>query len=230
MSTTTTVRSAVKTGRASGNVIVQDYQNPVYASTLSIKTNGFAGETLVQVALTGNTTVSLNVSDGTIHPFIGDKAAFYFSADSTNRVVSFGTGFADVQVLTILASGYGIAAFEYNGTSWIPSYVTSGATAGTDVQTPAYTATLSVTTTQRTTKLIPAQLTGAMTINMVSTSAIAGDVLEVAFGADGTQRVVTFGTGLKTSGTMTIPATKFGGIRFMYDGTEWIATGREITA
>jgi len=29
---------------------------------------------------------------------------------------------------------------------------------------------------------------------------------------------------------MTIPASKFGGIRFVYDGTQWIATGREITA
>jgi len=59
---------------------------------------------------------------------------------------------------------------------------------------------------------------------------VAGDQASFTFGADGTNRVVTFGTGMKSSGTLTVVASKWGGITFQYDGTQLVALGREITA
>jgi len=219
------IRSQVKTNRASGNVITQTCQQPAYAASLAI-----TPDSEDCIVAPGQLTGALTLTIVSANSLIGDKVKFYFAADATNRVVTFSTGFVNTNTLTVLASGYGFAEFEYNGTSWVAKSISSGATTAADIQTPAYTATLSVTTTARATKLMPAQLTGAMTINMVTTSAQAGDIIHMIFGADGTNRVVTFGTGLKSSGTMTVIASKFGGIQFMYDGTEWVAMGREITA
>lgn len=206
-----------------GRTITQDYQPVAYATPIALAPT--AQLTTVKIAaLTG----VLTLTAGTTIPFIGDQMDILFTGDSVDRVVTFSTGFEGLANLTVTGSARAIARFQFNGTKWI--YVSSATTNVSDVQTPAYTATLAVTTTARSTRVLPAQLTGAMTINMTSTASIAGDVLEFGFGADGTNRVVTFGTGLKSSGTLTVTASKWGGIRFIYDGTQWIATGREITA
>lgn len=77
-----------------------------------------------------------------------------------------------------------------------------------------------------------AQLTGAMTINAATTLANLTQWDEVIFilEVDGTQRVVTFGTGFKSSGTVTIPADKGATVRGIYDGTSIRIYSREIYA
>lgn len=77
-----------------------------------------------------------------------------------------------------------------------------------------------------------AQLTGAMTINAATTIAnlTQGDEVIFLFEADGTQRVVTFGTGFKASGTVTVPADKGATCRGIYDGTSVRIYAREIYA
>lgn len=77
-----------------------------------------------------------------------------------------------------------------------------------------------------------AQLTGAMTINAATTIANLTQFDEVVFlfEADGTERIVTFGTGFKSSGTVTIPIDKGATVRGVYDGTSVRITGREIYA
>lgn len=77
-----------------------------------------------------------------------------------------------------------------------------------------------------------AQLTGAMTINAATTLAnlTQWDEVIFVFEADGTQRIVTFGTGFKASGTVTIPADKGARCRGIYDGTSICIYAREIYA
>lgn len=77
-----------------------------------------------------------------------------------------------------------------------------------------------------------AQLTGAMTINAATTIAnlTQWDEVIFVFEVDGTQRIVTFGTGFKSSGTVTIPADKGARCRGIYDGTSICIYAREIYA
>lgn len=77
-----------------------------------------------------------------------------------------------------------------------------------------------------------AQLTGAMTINAATTvsNLTQWDEVIFIFEVDGTQRVVTFGTGFKSSGTVTIPADKGATVRALYDGTSLRVMSREIYA
>lgn len=75
-----------------------------------------------------------------------------------------------------------------------------------------------------------AQLTGAMTINATLTALQQFAEVVFHFGTDGTQRIVTFGTGFKSSGTVTIPASKGAVVRAIYNGTDLVVTTREIWA
>jgi hypothetical protein len=77
-----------------------------------------------------------------------------------------------------------------------------------------------------------AELTGAMTINAATTIANLSQFDEVIFffDADGTQRIVTFGTGFLDSGTITIPADKGAVARGIFDGTAIRIASREIYA
>lgn len=76
------------------------------------------------------------------------------------------------------------------------------------------------------------QLTGAMTINAATTVSRLSQWDEVVFWfeVDGTQRIVTFGTNFKSSGTVTIPADKGAAVRCIFDGTNLRVVSREIYA
>ena len=77
-----------------------------------------------------------------------------------------------------------------------------------------------------------AQLTGATTLNASTTIAnlTQGDEVVFLFEADATERIVTFGTGFKSSGTVTIPINKGATARGLYDGTSVRIYAREIYA
>lgn len=77
-----------------------------------------------------------------------------------------------------------------------------------------------------------AQLTGAMTINAATTISRLNqwDEVNFWFEVDGTQRIVTFGTGFKSSGTVTIPADKGAVVKAKFDGTDLRVCSREIYA
>ena len=77
-----------------------------------------------------------------------------------------------------------------------------------------------------------AQLTGAMTINAATTigNLTQGDLVIFLFEADGTERVVTFGTGFKSSGTVTVTAAKGATCLGVFDGTSVKIVAREIYA
>ncbi len=75
-----------------------------------------------------------------------------------------------------------------------------------------------------------AQLTGAMTLNATLTALQQFSEVVFHFGTDGTQRIVTFGTGFLSSGTVTIPANKGAVVRAIYNGTSLAVVSREIWA
>jgi hypothetical protein len=75
-----------------------------------------------------------------------------------------------------------------------------------------------------------ASLTGAMTINATLTAMLQFSQVVFYFANDGTERIVTFGTGFLASGTVTIPASKGATCIGFYDGASIRITSREIHA
>lgn len=78
--------------------------------------------------------------------------------------------------------------------------------------------------------VVYAQLTGAMTINATFPGLLQFQRVNFFFSTDGTQRIVTFGTGFVSSGTLTVPANKDAIVSAIYDGTNLRVTNREIQA
>ena len=75
-----------------------------------------------------------------------------------------------------------------------------------------------------------AQLTGSMTINVTATGLLMFDKVVFYFSTDATQRIVTFGTGFVSSGTVTIPASEDAIVTGYFDGTNIRISSREIGA
>lgn len=73
-----------------------------------------------------------------------------------------------------------------------------------------------------------ATLTGAMTINATLTNLLQFDRVCFHFTPDSTGRVVTFGTGFVSSGTLTTVASKDSTVWAIFDGTNLKITSREI--
>jgi hypothetical protein len=105
-----------------------------------------------------------------------------------------------------------------------------------DYQSPAYATPLAISIKGPACRTLiqPAQLTGALSITIgvgsSTTPPLVGDEVEFLFGADGTNRVVTFSTGFITPGTVTVTASKFAYVSFMFNGTAWQEMSRSITA
>ncbi len=73
-----------------------------------------------------------------------------------------------------------------------------------------------------------ATLTGAMTINVTCPGLLQFQRVVFHFCPDGTGRVVTFGTGFVSSGTVTTVASKDTTVTAIYDGTNLKIMSREI--
>ncbi len=96
-----------------------------------------------------------------------------------------------------------------------------------EIQTITYGSTKTVATTHEETIMQFAQLTGAMTINATVTDCYKGDKLYCQFATDGTARVVTFGTNFITGGTLTIPASSWAEVIFLFNGAKWVEATRQ---
>jgi len=100
-----------------------------------------------------------------------------------------------------------------------------------DVQAQlVYAAVLAATILNSETVLPIAQLTGAATLNLtVDGNVPVGSNLLVQVSADGTDRVLTFGTG-SSAGAQTIPANTSKNLFFKYDGANFILMGTFVYA
>jgi len=102
---------------------------------------------------------------------------------------------------------------------------------GVSVQLVAYAATSTPTLVANENNPLVvsyAQLTGAMTINAVVTKLKQFQPVTFLFSTDGTQRIVTLGTGFISSGTVTIAANKNAVVDGIFDGTSIRISSREI--
>jgi len=99
-----------------------------------------------------------------------------------------------------------------------------------DAIQPAYATPLAIIPTAQVTLVNPAQLTGALTMTANVTNLYVGDIVRCMFSADATNRVVTFSTGFASAGTLTVVASKFGFVDFMFNGTVLQEMGRALTA
>jgi uncharacterized membrane protein len=97
-------------------------------------------------------------------------------------------------------------------------------------QSKAYAATIAIRPNASITTVVVAQLTGAATITVSNTRSYAGDILRIVFSADASIRVVTFGSGFQSAGTLSVAATKYGAATFIFNGTTWVEISRAATA
>ena len=189
---------------------------------------------LCYAALTGAMTINVTVTK--LLQF--QKVFWYFTADATTRVVTLGTGFLGAAspnmvgaTITIPASLNAVVSTFFDGVALrVVDVQVEGR--GETIENTAYGATLEVVDQFARHHIIaPAQLTGALTLNATAvTKWINGDQATFHFSTDGTQRVVTFGTNILSSGTITIPANKTATARGYFNGTSICITGREISA
>ena len=91
-------------------------------------------------------------------------------------------------------------------------------------QTPDYAATIAATVKQMETFIQPAELTGAVTLNLTIDSQVtAGAKLHLKLDADGTNRTVTLGTGFDASAAdITVTANTVVFKSFVYDGAAFV--------
>jgi hypothetical protein len=99
-----------------------------------------------------------------------------------------------------------------------------------DAQTITYGATLALIPTEQVNLFQIGQLTGALTLTSSNTNLYVGDIVRILFSADASNRIVTFSTGFAVSGTLTVTASKFGFVDFIYNGVSLQEMGRAVTA
>jgi hypothetical protein len=116
----TTARfTGAKNADNTGQALSLGFQSVAYGATIALTTKPFEAYTLVQVAqLTGALTMTAGVGSSTTPPFVGDEIQILFSADATNRVVTFSTGFLTSGTMTVSASKTATIRFIFNGTAW----------------------------------------------------------------------------------------------------------------
>lgn len=223
---------AVVTGKQYGKNYLQQSYSATSALKLVAREKGEDIHVLY-ASLTGAMTINLSFTD--LDQF--QKVHFYLTADTTARTVTFGTGFLGSapqmrgSTLLVPASSNAMVSCVYDGTDLrIVSVSAQGR--GETIETPAYAAAIEVTDQAAKWHIVaPAQLTGALTLNATAvTKHSIGDEFVFHFSTDGTQRIVTFGTNILSSGTVTIPANKTATARGFFNGTSICISGREISA
>lgn len=97
-----------------------------------------------------------------------------------------------------------------------------------DTLSAAYAATIAVAIDNTETVLTIAQLTGAATLNLTNNAELkAGNRLTILVSVDGTNRVLTHGTGL-TGAATTLTASKSYALSYVFDGSTFTLTGVQL--
>jgi hypothetical protein len=206
-----------------------------YESTSAVKLSAPEGNDLhiCYAEITGAMTI--NATFPGLLQF--QKVFFHFTGDATSRTITLGTGFINLAAsqmrgatLILPLSANATVETVYDGAALrVVSVVCEGK--GEVIETPVYAAAIAITNVAAKHHIVaPAQLTGSLTLNATAvTNHLLGDEFVFHFSTDGTQRVVTFGTNILSSGTVTIPANKTATARGFFNGTSICITGREIS-
>ena len=94
---------------------------------------------------------------------------------------------------------------------------------------PAYASAITIVPSASKTFVLPANLTGALTLTSTLTSSQLCDELVCIFKATGGTRVVTFSTGFASVGTLSVPSGKLASVSFAFNGETFVEVGRAIT-
>jgi len=121
-----------------------------------------------------------------------------------------------------------MSVFRYNNTLTDSSKPESTILYNRATSALTYASTLSLPATTAEETLFTLQLTGAVTIN-AQAAPFTGDKIRFLFSTDGSQHVITFGSNFKSTGTLTIAASKFGSAEFQFDGNNWIQLNATAT-
>ena len=121
-------------------------------------------------------------------------------------------------------SGFAQKGYRY---SVVPGTDNTFLMTSKEAKTITYASTVTVTPTQEKTIYNFAQLTGAISIVAKITQAYTGDEITCIFHADGSDRVVTFSTGITSAGTFTIPASTYSLAQFVFNGVAWEEISRQ---
>jgi hypothetical protein len=106
-----------------------------------------------------------------------------------------------------------------------PNQDTTGRQITQDYQSPVYTASLALSFAAQRTTIKVGTLSGALSLSADVTAPLIGDELIILFTADGAgPYVVTFAAGFKTTGTLSVAASKFGRGHFVFDGANWVGS------
>lgn len=97
-----------------GRTITQDFQTPAYAATLAI-TPTCQKTTIKPATLTGAVTINAT----TTNAFADDDLFVLVTADTTARVVTFGTNFVSAGTLTAAISKRATAHFKFDGVTYV---------------------------------------------------------------------------------------------------------------
>lgn len=94
----------------------REIQNPTYAATLEVAT--VRENTKVDLALTGASTINSTDISGT---YAMDEVEFVLSADTTPRVVTFGTNFVSAGTVTVATSKNATIIFIFSSAAnaWV---------------------------------------------------------------------------------------------------------------
>lgn len=94
---------------------------------------------------------------------------------------------------------------------------------------PVGTATLAITpNAYESIYVAQVAMTSALTVNATTTKAQLGDKLTFLFLANTTARVITFGTGFTSTGTVTAAISKRASATFVFDGVKYVEVGRAV--
>lgn len=104
-----------------------------------------------------------------------------------------------------------------------------------DFETVTYSATPTLAVIAKAASSIKViALTGAATlainVGTATTAPFVGDKLQLQLTADATSRIVTFGTGFLSTGTLSVTTAKYAVANFVFNGTGWLETGRAVSA
>lgn len=179
-------------GGGENQIPFREIQSPAYTATIALKASDPRSEDIkVNIGvLTGALALSMDVT----LPYALDKLTIVFTADGTNRTVTFGAGFSQITTLIVTASTSASVSFIYNGTTWSAlgasvtgSVTTTTVTATTEVDTPAVKAITPLVTTPVGTVSIVEYTTGrdvttVLTLTNFIVGALAGAAAALGLG------------------------------------------------
>lgn len=155
--------------------------------------------------LTGAITISVTITPC----YTSDRMICMFSADATNRIVTFSTGFSSRGTLTVLASGRASIEFIFNGTNWQEVSRTNYGLVGLPKTATSYTATGTVTVAELAGGILSVA-SGTLTLTLPTATEVATKlgavqgsvyefILENSSGTAGTATLAV-GSGIVASG------------------------------